>query len=59
MTSDIESILKRLNRKELLELAHNKKINIHDEASTMGFASIPTHVEKADYFRKFDPKMSE
>jgi ABC-2 type transport system ATP-binding protein len=28
MTSDIESMLKKLNRKELLELAHTKKINI-------------------------------
>ena len=34
MTSDIESILKKLNRKELLELAHNKKINIPKNWST-------------------------
>jgi hypothetical protein len=37
----------------------NKKINLHDEGATLGFSHIPGHVEKADYFRKFDPHISE
>jgi len=37
----------------------NKKINIHDEGATLGFTSMLSHVEKAEYYRKFDPQISE
>jgi len=37
----------------------NKKINIHDEGATLGFTSLLSHVEKAEYIRKFDPQISE
>jgi len=37
----------------------NKKINIHDEGATLGFTSFLSHVEKAEYLRKFDPHISE
>ncbi|MCH8003752.1 MAG: hypothetical protein IH934_03890 [Nanoarchaeota archaeon] len=37
----------------------NKKINIHDEGATLGFTSLLSHVEKAEYYRKFDPQISE
>jgi len=37
----------------------DKKIDIHDEGSTLGFSSILSHVEKAEYIRKFDPQISE
>ena len=37
----------------------DKKIDIYDEGSTLGFSSMLSHVEKADYFKKFDPHMSE
>jgi hypothetical protein len=42
-----------------LNQPYNKKINIHDEGATLGFTDILTHVEKADYIRKFDPHMDE
>ena len=37
----------------------NKKINIHDEGAVLGFTSILSHAEKAEWFRKFDRHMSE
>lgn len=42
-----------------LQKPYNKKINLHDEGATFGFSFVPGHEEKADYFRKFDPHMSE
>ncbi len=42
-----------------LNQPYNKKINLHDEGSTLGFSSLLSHVEKADYYRKFDPHISE
>ena len=42
-----------------LNQEYNKKINLHDEASTLGFAYTPGHAEKADYFRKFGPHTGE
>ena len=42
-----------------LNQEYNKKINIHDEGATLGFSHIPSHVEKADWFRKFDPRAGE
>ncbi len=42
-----------------LNQPYNKKIDLHDEGATLGFSEIPSHVEKADYFRKFDPPFSE
>jgi len=42
-----------------LNQPYNKKINLHDEGAALGFSHIPSHVEKAEYFRKFDPPISE
>jgi len=42
-----------------LNQPYNKKINLHDEGATMGFSYLAGHVEKAEYFRKFDPHISE
>jgi len=42
-----------------LNQPYNKKINLHDEGATLGFSSWQTHIEKAAYFRKFDPHMTE
>lgn len=42
-----------------LNQPYNKKMNLHDEGATLGFSSISSHVEKAEYFRKFDPHISE
>lgn len=42
-----------------LNQPYNKKINLHDEGATLGFSHIPSHVEKAEYFRKFDPHITE
>ena len=42
-----------------LNQPYNKKINLHDEGATLGFSSVSSHVEKAEYFRKFDPHISE
>ncbi len=38
---------------------YNKKIDLTEEGSSLGFFSIPTFVEKADYQRKFDPHIGE
>jgi|TARA_B100001964_G_scaffold198075_1_gene223555 hypothetical protein len=38
-----------------LKNGNNKKIDLHDEAATLGFSSILTHVEKREWFEKFDP----
>ena len=38
---------------------YDKKINLHDEGATLGFSSLLSHVEKADYYRKFDPQIAE
>jgi hypothetical protein len=38
---------------------YNKKINLHDEGATLGFSSMSKDVEKAEYFRKFDPHITE
>lgn len=37
----------------------DKKIDIYEEGSTLGFSSILSHVEKADYYKKFDPHLTE
>jgi len=37
----------------------NKKINIHDEGAVLGFTSILSHAEKAEWFRKFDRHTGE
>jgi len=42
-----------------LSKGYNKKINLYDEGATLGFSFVPSHVEKAEYFRKFDPHISE
>jgi len=42
-----------------LNREYNKKINLHDEASTLGFENTPSHAQKAEYFRKFDPHTGE
>ena len=42
-----------------LNQPYNKKINLHDEGVTFGFSWISSHVEKAEYFKKFDPPISE
>ena len=42
-----------------LNQPYNKKINLHDEGATLGFSYVSSHVEKAEYFRKFDPHISE
>ena len=42
-----------------LSQPYNKKINLYHESAALGFLSIPGHVEKAEYFRKFDPHISE
>ena len=42
-----------------LNQPYNEKINLHDEGATLGFSHIPGHVEKAEYFRKFDRHISE
>tara|TARA_Y100000310_G_scaffold94955_1_gene92810 strand:- start:43792 stop:44454 length:663 start_codon:yes stop_codon:yes gene_type:complete len=42
-----------------LNQPYNKKIDIHDEGTTLGFSEVPYHAEKAEYFRKFDPHISE
>ncbi|MDP7244092.1 MAG: hypothetical protein QF568_01985 [Flavobacteriales bacterium] len=42
-----------------LNQPYNKKINLHDEGATLGFSSLLSHVEKAEYFRKFDPPFTE
>jgi len=42
-----------------LNQPYNKKINLHDEGATLGFLAIPGHLEKAEYFRKFDPHTGE
>lgn len=42
-----------------LNQPYNKKINLHDEGATLGFSEVPSHVKKADYFRKFDPHITE
>jgi|TARA_Y100000310_G_scaffold311565_1_gene357965 hypothetical protein len=42
-----------------LNQPHNKKINIHDEGATLGFSFLLSHVEKAEYFRKFDLHVDE
>ena len=38
---------------------YDKKINVQDASSKFGFSYIPYHTEKAEYFRKFDPHISE
>ena len=38
---------------------YNKKIDIHDKGATLGFSSILSHAEKAEWFRKFDLHVSE
>lgn len=42
-----------------LSKGYNKKINLHDEGATLGFSFVPSHLEKAEYFRKFDPHTGE
>jgi|TARA_Y100000310_G_scaffold341861_1_gene442558 hypothetical protein len=42
-----------------LNQPYNEKINLHDEGATLGFSSLLSHVEKAEYFRKFDPPFTE
>ena len=42
-----------------LNEAYNKKIDLTEEGSSLGFFSIPTFVEKAEYQRKFDPPIGE
>ena len=42
-----------------LNQPYNKKINIHDEGATLGFSSVVSHAEKAEYTRKFDPHLPE
>ena len=42
-----------------LKESYDKSIDIHDEGATLGFSSLLSHVEKADYFRKFDPQAGE
>jgi hypothetical protein len=42
--------------------AHNqsaKKIDLHNEAATLGFSSILSHAEKAEWFERYDPNLSE
>ncbi len=42
-----------------LNEGYNKKVDLNEEGSAFGFFSIPTHVEKAEYIRKFDPHIGE
>jgi len=42
-----------------LKQPFNKKINIYDEGAVLGFASILSHAEKAEWFRKFDRHTGE
>ena len=42
-----------------LSKGYNKKIDLHDEAATLGFSYIPYLTEKAGLHRKFDPNTSE
>ena len=37
----------------------NKKIDLGEEGASLGFFSIPTHVEKAELLRRFDPHIGE
>lgn len=38
---------------------YNKKIDLHDEAGTLGFSYIPYPAEKARFHRKFNPRAGE
>ncbi len=42
-----------------LNEAYSKKIDLEEEGASFGFFSIPTHVEKAEYLKKFDPPIGE
>jgi len=42
-----------------LKSEYNKKINIHDEAATLGFTSILSHLEKVEYLKKFDRHLTD
>jgi hypothetical protein len=42
-----------------LSKGHNKKIDLHDEAGTLGFTYMPYHADRGDYRRKFDPRSDD
>ena len=42
-----------------LNEACNRKIDLGEEGAALGFFSIPTHVEKAELLRRFDPHIGE
>ncbi len=42
-----------------LSQGYDKKIDMRGASSRFGFSYIPHHTEKAEYFRKFDPHISE
>ncbi|MBI2522887.1 hypothetical protein HYW19_00705 [Candidatus Woesearchaeota archaeon] len=42
-----------------LSLGYSKKIDLHDEAGTLGFSYIPYPAEKAKFHRKFNPHAGE
>ncbi|MFH0867964.1 MAG: hypothetical protein V1831_01505 [Candidatus Woesearchaeota archaeon] len=42
-----------------LNQGYNKTVNIHDEGAALGFSSLLSHAEKAEYYRKFDPHINE
>ncbi|MEK6948638.1 MAG: hypothetical protein AABX34_00335 [Nanoarchaeota archaeon] len=42
-----------------LSQGYDKKIDMQGSGSKFGFSYVPHHTEKAEYFRKFDPHISE
>ncbi|MEK6869033.1 MAG: hypothetical protein AABX74_02300 [Nanoarchaeota archaeon] len=42
-----------------LSFGHNEKINLYDEAGTLGFSYIPSPAEKSSFRRKFNPRAGE
>ncbi|MEK6875801.1 MAG: hypothetical protein AABX63_00195 [Nanoarchaeota archaeon] len=42
-----------------LSFGHNEKINLYDEAGTLGFSYTPYPAEKAKFHRKFNPRAGE
>ena len=42
-----------------LSQGYGKKTDMQEASSKFGFSYVPHHTEKAEYFRKFDPHISE